>query len=164
MQICFSIMHFHISCCKSEAGFRPPNCEFQLFSFAYKTIAKLIETTLGGPHRHRNHLFRNGVITFSTFLEINNLDVFQGGSIEAPSLSFMPCAKVYKNLMKLVLLLPNVLLRGMQNIEMIEITQEVESVLPSCISTYSVASRRLDFDLQLAIFTLSVLLIKHIWN
>ena len=34
----------------------------------------------------------------------------------------MPCTKAYTNQMKLLLLLPNVLLRGMQNTEIIEIS------------------------------------------
>ena len=152
-------MHFHISRCTSDARFRHPTCDFQRFSFVYKTTAKLISTTLGGPHRHRTHAFCAGFRTLSAFLEINNLDAFQGGSTEAPSLSFMPCAKAYRHNMKLLCLLSNVLLGGMQTIEMIEITPECDAFSASCIFTYRVASRRLDFDLQLAIFNFSVLLI-----
>ena len=92
----FSTIHFHISSCKSETRFRPPTYEFQLFSFASKTIAGSINTTLGRPHRHRHLACCACFITFSAFLEIGHLDAFQGGSIEAPSLSFMPCAKAYQ--------------------------------------------------------------------
>ena len=86
---------------------------------------------------------------------------FQVGATEAPSLSSMPCAKAYKNHMKLLLLLPNVLLRGMQNIESAEIAQEFKACLASYMFTYRVASRKLDFNLQVAIFNFSMLLIKH---
>ena len=118
----FSIMHFHILRCKSEAGFRPPSCDFQLFSFAYTIVATSITTTLGGPYRHRKHLLNTCFIAFSAFSEISHLDAFQGGPIEAPSLSFMPCAKAHKSHMKLQMLRPHVLPRGMQNTEIIEIT------------------------------------------
>ena len=116
----FSIMHFHISHCLSESGFEPRTCDVQVLSCAYKATAKLRKTTFGGPHRHPKHSFCPGVVTFASLFEINHLNAFQGGSIEAPSLSFMLCAKAYEHDMKCVL--PNVLLRGMQLIEMIEIT------------------------------------------
>ena len=96
-------------------------CNFQLFSFAYKTNATSIKTTLGGSHRHRHRSFCTGFIQFPAFLEISHLDAFQGGSIEAPSLSFMPCAKAYK---KHICCLHMCSLRGMQNLEIIEITQK----------------------------------------
>ena len=157
-------MHFHILSCKSEARFRPPTCDFQLFSFAYKTNAGSINTTLGGPHRHRKPSVGTCFITSSAFLEISHLDASQGGSTEAPSLSFMPCAKADNNHMELLVMLPNVLLRGMQNTEITEVTQEFKAFLASSIFTYRVASRRLDFNLQLAMFNFPVVPIKPLRN
>ena len=72
--------------------------------------------------------------------------------------------KSYKNHMKLLSLFPNVLLGGIQNTEMIEITLEFHVSLAPCVFTCRVASRGLDVDFQLAIFKISVLLTKHMRN
>ena len=117
-----SIMYFHMSSCKSEARCRPPTCDFQRLSVAYKTIATSQETTLGWPHQHRHHSFCASFMQCSAFFAINTLDAFQGGSTEAPRLSFMSCAKAYRNIMKLIFLFPIVFVRGMRNIEILEIT------------------------------------------
>ena len=116
----FSIMHFHMLRCTSEARFRPPTCEFRFSNVAAKTNAKSITTTRVRPHRHRNHSFYMCFVTFSAFLKINDLDAVQGAPIGAPSLSFTLCAKAYKNHMNILCLPQTVPLRGVHNIKIIE--------------------------------------------